>query len=165
MSLTPDEQKRYDHAKLEFLQEVGRELTLDAQTGKIAPVVGRENEIQMMNETLCRTTKSNPMLVGAAGVGKTALVEGLAVKIYRCQVPQKLQDCRLFSISASSLIAGCNWYGMIETRIKHLLEEAKRDKVLIFIDEIHTIVGTSPDIGDSTRDIAQQLKPALARGD
>ncbi len=165
MSSTPDSQVKYNHDSLGFLREVGRELTADAEKGRLKAVVGREQEIQMMIETLCRETKSNPVLVGAAGVGKTALVEGLAIKIVRGEVPQKLRDSRLFSVSASALIAGCNWYGMIETRIKYLLEEAKREKVLIFIDEIHTIVGTSPDIGDSTRDIAQQLKPALSRGE
>lgn len=165
MNSTPDSQVKYNHDSLGFLREVGRELTADAEKSKLKPVVGREQEIQMMIETLCRETKSNPVLVGAAGVGKTALVEGLAIKIVRGQVPQKLLDNRLFSVSASALIAGCNWYGMIETRIKYLLEEARRDKVLVFIDEIHTIVGTSPDIGDSTRDIAQQLKPALSRSE
>ncbi len=164
MNTTPDAQKIYDHEKLEFLTEVGRDLILDAQTGKIKSVTGREREIGLMIETLCRDTKSNPVLVGAAGVGKTALAEGLAERIYRGQVPDRLKDCRLFSVSASSLIAGCNWYGMIETRIKHLLEEAKRDKVIVFVDEIHTLVGTSPDF-DSTRDIGQQLKPALSSGD
>lgn len=164
MSLTPDAQVKYNHAELGFLREVGRELTDDAQKGKIKDFVGREQEIQMMIETLCRETKSNPILVGPAGVGKTALVEGLALRIVRGQVPQKLRDCRLFSVSSSALVAGSNWYGMIETKIKHLLEEAKREKVLIFIDEIHTIVGTAPD-QDSTRDIGQQLKPALARGE
>lgn len=165
MSSTPDSQVKYNHDSLGFLREVGRELTADAEKGKLKAVVGREQEIQMMIETLCRKTKSNPVLVGAAGVGKTALVEGLAIKIARADVPQKLRDNRLFSVSASALIAGCNWCGMIETRIKYLLEEARRDKVLVFIDEIHTIVGTSPDTGDSTRDIAQQLKPALSRGE
>ena len=165
MSSTPDSQVKYNHDSLGFLREVGRELTADAEKGKLKAVVGREREIQMMIETLCRETKSNPVLVGAAGVGKTALVEGLAILISKGKVPQKLRDCRLFSVSASALIAGCNWYGMIETRIKYLLEEAKKDKVLVFIDEIHTIVGTAPDAGDSTRDIAQQLKPALSRGE
>jgi len=165
MSLNPDSQVKYDHDRLGFLREVGRELTADAEKGKIKAVIGREQEIQMMIETLCRATKSNPVLVGAAGVGKTALVEGLAIKIASGQVPQKLRDCRLFSITASSLVAGSHWYGTIETKIKYLLEEARRDRVLVFIDEIHTIVGTSPDSGDSTRDIAQQLKPALSRGD
>lgn len=165
MNSTPDSQVKYNHDSLGFLREVGRELTADAEKGKLKAVVGREHEIQMMIETLCRSTKSNPVLVGAAGVGKTALVEGLAIKIVRGEVPQKLRDSRLFSVSVSALIAGCNWYGMIETRIKYLLEESRRDKVLVFIDELHTIVGTSPDTGDSTRDIAQQLKPALARGD
>ncbi len=165
MNLTPDSQVKYDHDRLGFLREVGRELTADAEKGKIKAVIGRELEIQMMIETLCRATKSNPVLVGAAGVGKTALVEGLAIKIASGQVPQKLRDCRLFSVTASSLVAGSHWYGTIETKIKYLLEEARRDRVLVFIDEIHTIVGTSPDSGDSTRDIAQQLKPALSRGD
>lgn len=165
MNSTPDSQVKYNHESLGFLREVGRELTADAERGNLKAVIGREQEIQMMIETLCRSTKSNPVLVGAAGVGKTALVEGLAIRIARGEVPQKLRGNRLFSVSASALIAGCNWYGMIETRVKYLLEEARRDKVLVFIDEIHTIVGTAPDAGDSTRDIAQQLKPALARGE
>lgn len=164
MSMTPDEQRKYDHESLEFLYEVGRELTADARDGKFNPVIGRKEEIRMMVETLCRSTKSNPVLVGPAGVGKTALAEGLAIKIAEDDIPDKLRGCRLFLVSMSSLIAGCNWYGMIETRVKNLLAEARKEKVIIFIDEIHTIVGTAPD-GDSSRDVGQQLKPALARGE
>lgn len=159
-----DHIRKYDHDKLEFLCEFAVDLNAEAELGKLSRVVGREEQIQMMIQTLCRTTKSNPVLVGPAGVGKTALVEGLAVKIVAGDVPEKLRGCRIFSVSSSTLMAGCMWYGMIEARINNLLEEAKQDKIIVFIDEIHTIMESGPGTAPQ-RDIAQQLKPAMSRSD
>ncbi len=130
--------------------------------GDLSVFVGREREIQQVIETLCRRTKRNPVLVGPAGVGKTAIIEGLARKIAKDKVPEKLENAQIFSVRASSLISGTWWYGTLEYRVKNLLAEAKRDGVIVFIDELHTIVGTGP---ESTRDISQQLKPVLARGE
>jgi len=163
MSNDSPQNKTYDHPKLEFLKEFGTDLTLEASEGRLSPIVGRTDVVDMMIQTLCRSTKSNPVLTGPAGVGKTALVEGLALKVFNNDVPEKLRNCRIFSVSALSLIAGASWYGMIDHRVKSLLEEAKRKNVIVFIDEIHTLIDSGPG-GDTSRDISQQMKPALSRG-
>lgn len=163
-TISPGDERSYDTKSLEFMRTNGRDLTAAARKGEFAPFVGREEEIQLVIETLCRRTKRNPVLVGPAGVGKTAIVEGLAKRIAEGDVPGGLSDCRIFSVQTTSLISGAWWYGTIEYRINQLLAEAREPRVIVFIDEIHTIIRSGP-TANTSRDIAQQIKPALARGE
>jgi len=145
------------------LEQFGRDLTREAQEGKLSPIVGREDEIQLVIETLCRRTKRNPLLVGPAGVGKTAIVEGLAQRIVRGEVPDMLQGARVLAVQPSTLVAGASVVGELEKRMKALLSEASQDGIILFIDEVHSIVGAGGREG--VGDVASLLKPALARGD
>jgi ATP-dependent Clp protease ATP-binding subunit ClpC len=147
---------------LPALERYGRDLTRAALAGKLAPFVGREEEVRLVIETLCRRTKRNPALVGPAGVGKTAIVEGLAQRIVQGDVPEMLQGARVLALQPSALIAGAA-HGELEQRLERVLTEASDDGILLFIDEIHSIVGAggTPGVGD----LASLLKPALARGD
>nr|MEE4268666.1 AAA family ATPase [Candidatus Krumholzibacteria bacterium] len=145
------------------LEKFGEDLTRLAAKGKLTPVLGREDEIRQVMETLCRAKKRNPALVGPAGVGKTAIVEGLAQRIVSGDVPGPLQGCRLFSLPASSMVAGANLVGDMEKRMTALLEEAGQNGILLLIDEVHSIMGAGGSQGRN--DIASLLKPALARGD
>lgn len=146
-----------------MLDSMGRDLTREAANGQLTPVVGRDDEMQLLIETLCRRTKRNPALVGPAGVGKTSVVEGLALRIVRGEVPNLLRGARLLAIQPSALVAGAGAYGELDERMQAILEEASQDGILIFIDEVHSIVGAGGREGSS--DIASQLKPALARGE
>lgn len=146
-----------------LLEQFGRDLTRQAADGKLKPIVGREVEIQLMVETLCRWTKRNPLLVGPAGVGKTAIVEGLAQRIVHHETPQILSGARLFALQPSTLIVGGHIHGELEKRISVLLQEASQDGVILFIDEVHTIIGAGGMPG--LNDLATLLKPALARGE
>jgi ATP-dependent Clp protease ATP-binding subunit ClpC len=123
------------------LDKFGRDLTRAAFEGKLQPVVGRAAEIETTMETLCRRTKRNPLLVGPAGTGKTAIVEGLAQRIVKGDVPAPLRGVRLISIQPSSLVAGAGIVGELEKRLGAILAEADQDGVLIFIDEVHAIMG------------------------
>lgn len=145
------------------LWQFGRDLTLEACDGKLPPLVGREEEIDLLIETLCRRTKRNPALVGPAGVGKTAIVEGLAQRIVAGDVPDPLRHRRIVALQASLLIAGAGTYGEIEKRMKAILAEAKQEGVLLFIDEVHSLMGAGGREGAT--DLASQLKPVLARGE
>lgn len=145
------------------LEQFGRDLTRAAVEGKLSPVVGRGAELELVIETLCRRTKRNPALVGPAGVGKTAIVEGLAQRIVRGEVPEILRGARLIELQPSSLVAGAHVVGELEKRMKALLAEASQDGLLLFIDEVHSVVGAGGMPGSG--DIASLLKPALARGD
>ncbi|HLV80213.1 MAG TPA: AAA family ATPase, partial [Chthonomonadaceae bacterium] len=145
------------------LERFGRDLTQAAAEGKLRPFVGRETEIQLVIETLCRRTKRNPVLVGPAGVGKTAIVEGLAQRIVRGQVPEVLKNCRVLALQPSTLIAGASLQGDVEKRMEAVVSEASQDGILLFIDEVHAIVGAGGRAGGG--DIASLLKPALARGE
>jgi ATP-dependent Clp protease ATP-binding subunit ClpC len=145
------------------LDQFGRDLTRDAQQGRLSPVVGRETEVSLVVETLCRRTKRNPVLVGPAGVGKTAIVEGLAQRVLQGEVPEPLRGIRLIAIQPSSLVAGSHMVGELEKRMKAVLAEASQDGVILFIDEVHSIIGAGGAPG--TSDVASLLKPALARGD
>jgi ATP-dependent Clp protease ATP-binding subunit ClpA len=147
----------------EMLETFGRDLTRQAQEGRLNPVVGREQETLAVVETLCRRTKRNPVLVGPAGTGKTAIVEGLAQRIVRGEVPAPLRDCRILSIQPSALIAGASLLGETEKRIQAVLSEARQDGIILFIDEVHSLVGSGGSIGST--DLASLLKPSLARGD
>ena len=140
------------------------DLTELARQGKLDPVIGREKEIQQVIEVLLRRTKNNPVLVGEAGVGKTAIVEGLAQKIVNKEVPEELYDKRILALDMGALIAGTKYRGEFEERLKSLIDEVKNDgNIILFIDEIHTIVGAGA--AEGATDAGNLLKPALARGE
>jgi ATP-dependent Clp protease ATP-binding subunit ClpB len=146
------------------LAEYTMDLTARAREGRLDPVIGREPEIRLLVQVLCRRRKNNPLLVGEAGVGKTAIVEGLAQRIAAGHVPEHLADCAVCALDMGRLLAGTRFRGELEERIKGLLEEiATRGQTILFIDEIHMLVGAGGEVGGS--DAANLLKPALARGD
>ncbi len=146
------------------LAKFGRDLTADAKKGKIDPVIGRETEIDRVIQILCRRTKNNPCLVGEAGVGKTAIAEGLALKIANGDAPEILLDKTIFSLDLTGMIAGTKYRGDFEERIKSVMEEVKKAKnIILFIDEVHTIIGAGS--AEGSADAANILKPSLARGD
>lgn len=148
----------------QLLDRFGRDLTAAARSGAIDPVVGREREIERVVQILARRKKNNPILIGEAGVGKTAVVEGLARRIAEGTVPAALREKRLFSLDITTLVAGTKYRGEFEERMQQLLEELQRDRdTILFIDEIHTIVGAGATQG--ALDTANILKPALARGE
>lgn len=145
------------------LSRYGTELTAAAREGRLDPVIGRENEIDRMVQILLRRSKNNPCLIGEAGVGKTAVAEGLAQRIAEGNVPEELSDKRIFSLDLSAMLAGAKYRGDFEERLKSVLEEAQSHKeILLFIDEIHMIVGTGA--AEGAIDAASILKPPLARG-
>jgi ATP-dependent Clp protease ATP-binding subunit ClpB len=149
---------------LESLSKYGIDLTTEASEGKLSPVIGRDEEITRMMQILIRKTKNNPMLLGEPGVGKTALVEGLAQRISDNKVPTSLQNKRLIALDMSALIAGAKYRGEFEDRLKAVIDEVKQSgNIILFIDEIHTIVGAGASEG--SMDAANILKPALARGE
>ena len=146
------------------LREFTRDLTADARAGRLDPVIGRDEEIQRMIQILSRRTKNNPCLIGEPGVGKTALAEGLARKIVLGDVPEDLLDKRILSLDLSGMVAGTKYRGEFEERIKKTLEEVKRSgDVILFIDELHTIVGAGS--AEGAVDAANIIKPALGRGE
>ena len=149
---------------LESLDKYGIDLTKEAAEGKLSPVIGRDEEITRMMQILIRKTKNNPMLLGEPGVGKTALVEGLAQRIQSGNVPTSLQNKKLIALDMSALIAGAKYRGEFEDRLKAVIDEVKESgNIILFIDEIHTIVGAGASEG--SMDAANILKPALARGE
>ncbi|MBQ8001507.1 MAG: ATP-dependent Clp protease ATP-binding subunit [Ruminococcus sp.] len=146
------------------LDKYGRDLTEAAKAGEIDPVVGREQEIQRVIQILSRRTKNNPVLIGEPGVGKTAVAEGLALKISESSVPELLRDKRVISLNLTGMIAGTKYRGDFEERIKGVIDELKAAKdVILFIDELHTIVGAGS--AEGSADAANILKPSLAKGD
>jgi len=149
---------------LESLDKYGIDLTKEAAAGNLSPVIGRDEEITRMMQILIRKTKNNPMLLGEPGVGKTALVEGLAQRIQSGNVPTSLQNKRVIALDMSALIAGAKYRGEFEDRLKAVIDEVKENgKIILFIDEIHTIVGAGA--AEGSMDAANILKPALARGE
>lgn len=148
------------------LEKYGRDLTKLAKENKLEPVIGRDDEIRRMIRILSRKTKNNPVLIGEPGVGKTAIVEGLAKKIIDKQVPENLLNCRVIEIDLASLIAGAIYQGQFEERLKSILKEIeeKKDEIIIFIDEIHMLIGTGKTGADSGMDAANIIKPLMARG-
>jgi len=149
---------------LESLDKYAIDLTAEAAEGNLSPVIGRDEEITRMMQILIRKTKNNPMLLGEPGVGKTALVEGLAQRIQSGNVPTSLQNKRVMALDMSSLIAGAKYRGEFEDRLKAVIDEVKESgNIILFIDEIHTIVGAGASEG--SMDAANILKPALARGE
>jgi len=146
------------------LTAFGRDLTALAEKGELDPVVGRKNEIERVIQILCRRTKNNPVLIGEAGVGKTAIIEGLAEKIAAGEVPEILRNKKIFSLDLPLMIAGTKYRGQFEERIKAVIDEVTNSKkVILFIDELHTIVGAGG--AEGAMDAANIIKPALSRGE
>ena len=150
--------------KTPALKAFGRDLTEIARKGDMDPVIGRKDEIERVIQILCRRTKNNPVLLGEAGVGKTAIVEGLAQEIAAGNVPELLRDKRLITLDLALMVAGTKYRGQFEERIKAVMDEIRRAKnVILFIDELHTIVGAGS--AEGTMDASNIIKPALSRGE
>jgi len=152
-------------AKFQALEKYTRDLTKMAKTGKIDPVVGRDEEIRRVMQVLARRTKNNPVLIGEPGVGKTAIVEGIAQRIAQGDVPESLKDKRLLSLDLGALVAGSKFRGEFEDRLKAVIKEieAAQGSVILFIDELHTLMGAGA--AEGAMDASNMLKPALARGE
>lgn len=147
-----------------MLSQFGRDLTKFAKDGKIDPVIGRQKEIERVIQILSRRTKNNPCLIGEPGVGKTAIAEGLALKIVSGEVPELLKDKKIYSLDLTGMVAGTKYRGDFEERIKKVIDEVKNAKdVILFIDEVHTLIGAGS--AEGAADAANILKPSLARGE
>ena len=157
-------QEAYTSELPDELLEMGSDLTLRAKNGKIDPIIGRDSEIERMIEILCRKTKNNPVLIGEAGVGKTAIVEGLARRIVSGDVPQFLKNKTIYSLDIGGLMAGTKYRGSMEEKLKNAIELITSNKnIIVFIDEIHTLAQVGTDKGETNP--ADMLKPYLARGE
>jgi ATP-dependent Clp protease ATP-binding subunit ClpB len=152
-------------ASYEALAKYGRDLVDDARSGRLDPVIGRDSEIRRVVQILSRKTKNNPVLIGDPGVGKTAIVEGLAQRIVRGDVPEGLRDKTIFAVDMGALVAGAKYRGEFEERLKAVLQEvvAAEGRILLFIDELHTVVGAGA--AEGAMDAGNMLKPMLARGE
>ncbi len=160
----PEQQDNIVSALAPELLEMGADLTLKAKQGKIDPIIGRESEIERMIEILCRKTKNNPVLIGEAGVGKTAVVEGLARRIVDGDVPALLKDKTIYSLDIGGLMAGTKYRGSMEEKLKNAIELITTNQnIIVFIDEIHTLAQVGSDKGETNP--ADMLKPYLARGE
>src|SRR3954471_23665080 len=152
-------------SKTPTLDEFGRDLTVMAREGKLDPVIGRADEIERMIQILARRTKNNPVLIGDPGVGKTAIVEGLAQKISGSDIPEILLNKRVMTLDLAAVVAGTKYRGEFEQRLKNIIEEIRRAKnsIILFIDELHTVIGAGA--AEGAIDASNILKPALARGE
>jgi len=152
-------------SKYEALEKYANDLTKAAQQGKLDPVIGRDEEIRRVVQVLSRRTKNNPVLVGEAGVGKTAIVEGLATRIIKGDVPKGLRDKRIIALDLAALVAGAKYRGQFEERLKAVLKEVQESdgQIMLFIDELHTVVGAGA--AEGSLDASNMLKPMLARGE
>ena len=158
-------ENKNQEANYEALSKYGRDLVKLVSEGKIDPVIGRDEEIRRIMEILCRKTKNNPTLIGEPGVGKTAIVEGLAWRIFKKDVPLNLKECTIYELDIASLLAGAKYKGEFEERLKAVVNEVVKSngKIIMFIDEIHLLVGAGR--SDGAMDAANILKPLLARGE
>jgi len=160
----PGQSPKGGKSKTPALDSFGRDLTELARQGKLDPVIGREREIERATQVLCRRTKNNPVLLGEAGVGKTAIVEGFAQRVINGEVPEILADKRIVVLDLAMMVAGTKYRGQFEERIKAVMNEVRRAKnTILFIDELHTLVGAGG--AEGAIDAANVLKPALARGE
>ncbi|MGH7940765.1 MAG: ATP-dependent Clp protease ATP-binding subunit, partial [Limisphaerales bacterium] len=160
----PQQPEKKGEVKTPALKAFGRDLTEIARKGEMDPVIGRKNEIERVIQILCRRTKNNPVLLGEAGVGKTAIVEGLAQEIAKGNVPEILLNKRVITLDLALMVAGTKYRGQFEERIKAVMDEIRRAKnVILFIDELHTIVGAGS--AEGTMDASNIIKPALSRGE
>src|SRR4051794_28963042 len=157
--------ERNQPAKRGALDEFGRDLTADAAAGRVDPVIGREDEIAQTVEILARRRKNNAVLIGEAGVGKTAIVEGLALRIVSGDVPEALHGVRVVALDLGSMVAGSQFRGQFEQRLKAVLGEvaAAGGQIILFVDELHTVLGAGA--AEGAMDAANLLKPMLARGE
>src|SRR5579871_1737485 len=151
--------------KTQTLDEFGRDLTELARDGKLDPVVGRQNEIERVMQILCRRTKNNPCLIGEPGVGKTAIAEGLALRIISGDIPDLLKNKRIVALDLAGLVAGTKYRGEFEERMKKVMEEVRKaeGQVILFVDELHTLVGAGA--AEGAIDASNIMKPSLARGE
>lgn len=165
LKTNPQAAKEGEPKKFRTLYKYARSLTKLARENRLDPVIGRDNEIMRIIQILSRRTKNNPILIGEAGVGKTAIVEGLAIRMAQNDVPESLKDKELVSLDLGALIAGTKYRGEFEERLKNILKEVEKadGKIILFIDEIHTLVGAGASEG--SMDASNMLKPALARGE
>src|SRR5699024_8628480 len=147
------------------LEKYGVDLTQEAREGRLDPVIGRDSEISRVIQVLSRRTKNNPVLIGDPGVGKTAVVEGLARRIIEIDVPESLRGKRIIALDLGAMVAGAKYRGEFEERLKAVLEEIKEaeGEIVTFIDELHTLVGAGG--GEGSMDAGNMLKPLLARGE
>jgi ATP-dependent Clp protease ATP-binding subunit ClpC len=164
MKMTPTSGRSKQKSKTPALDSFGRDLTQLAEGGELDPVIGRKKEIERLVQILCRRTKNNPVLLGEAGVGKTAIVEGLSQQIINKSVPEILKNKRMVVLDLAMMVAGTKYRGQFEERIKAVINEVKRAKnVILFVDELHTLVGAGG--AEGAIDASNVLKPALARGE
>jgi len=163
-SPSKDKSNKSNNGGLKTLSQFGRDLTAEAEKDKIDPVIGREEEIERVIQILVRRTKNNPCLIGEPGVGKTAIAEGLALKISKGVVPELLKNKHIFSLDLTGMVAGTKYRGDFEERIKNAIDEVKKaGNIILFIDEIHTLIGAGS--AEGATDAANILKPSLARGE
>lgn len=158
------ERKEKKKSKTPFLDHFGRDLTQNAREGKLDPIIGRNKEIERVSQILCRRKKNNPVLIGEPGVGKTAVVEGLAQRIVEKKIPQLLDNKKIVILDMGSIVAGTKYRGQFEERMKAVMNELQQNPdIVIFIDELHTIVGAGS--AEGTLDASNMFKPALSRGE